>query len=194
MEAADANPPNSDSARMAKACVVSLGIHLLALWLGHPAWPAPWREVLPRGVVTVRIASGSPPPTAKAAFPSAAPASPAASPGRTDGNGIPVRRARLLSPPDLGALEEIPIARSGSATFRLYVTAAGTVEKVELRRTDPAPTELISALTRQFRQARLSPAETSDAAVASTLDIVIRFAPAVELGLPPASDPPSSGP
>lgn len=185
-----------NSSRLAWPLAISLALHLGLGWLlsaevaGH----------LPRSAkavtLTVVLASKeatetpalaaaepaptSPPPTATAA---AQPPTTTTAAATIDAGGSLTRRARFLVAPDLSDLEEIAVPFSGSLTLRLHVSALGTVDRVIVVNSDPVPTELLDGLVSRFAQARLTPAQAGSQAVASTLDLVIRYeaAPALPL-------------
>jgi len=64
---------------------------------------------------------------------------------------------------------------SGSLSIRLHVSSLGTVERVTVIKSDPVPKELLDGLVSRFEHAQLSPALAGSEAVASTLDLVIRY-------------------
>lgn len=64
---------------------------------------------------------------------------------------------------------------SGNLTLRLDVSALGTVDRVTVIKSDPVPKELRDGLVAHFQEARLSPALAGSKAVASTLELVIRY-------------------
>lgn len=100
-----------------------------------------------------------------------------APPGRsaTPAAGTLTQKPRFLVAPDLSALEEISVPFSGSLTVRLYVSRLGTVDRVTLLKSDPVPKELVDGLVSRFKHAQLAPAQAGSEAVASTLDLVIRY-------------------
>ncbi|MDP2826848.1 MAG: hypothetical protein Q8O52_29700 [Sulfuritalea sp.] len=114
-------------------------------------------------------------PSAAPMKPDAAPHSVAGVAAAPDAAGKLTRKARLLAAPDLAALEEIPVAFSGSITLRLLVNSRGTVDRVTPIKGDPIPRELLDGLVSQFEQARFAPALAGSQAVVSTLDLVIRY-------------------
>ena len=121
-----------------------------------------------------KIAQADPPPVA----PFAPPASASASAQSSDGQIT--EKARFLVAPDLSALEDIAVPLSGSLTLRLHVSFLGTVDRVELVKSDPIPRELLDGLLEKLRQTRLAPAQAGSQPVASTLTLEIRYEPAVE--------------
>lgn len=85
------------------------------------------------------------------------------------------QKPRFLAAPDLSALEEISVPFSGSLTVRLHVSRLGTVDRVTVLKSDPVPQELVDGLVSRFKHAQLAPAQAGSEAVASTLDLVIRY-------------------
>lgn len=115
---------------------------------------------------------------AQAAPPSAPPEAPV-TPATPNGPGPITVKARFLLAPDLSALENIAVPLSGSLTLRLHVSSLGTVDSVEVVKSDPVPGELVDGLLEKLRQTRLSPALAGSQPMPSTLDLVIRFEAAV---------------
>jgi outer membrane biosynthesis protein TonB len=111
------------------------------------------------------------------------PSVPSAPPGSTEASGTVTLKARFLVDPDLSVLEEIPVPVAGSLTIRLHVSALGTVDRVTVMKSDPVPKELLDGVLSRLQKARLAPALAGSEAVASTVDLVIRFEP----GLMPLS-------
>lgn len=105
------------------------------------------------------------------AEPPAAPASTAA----PNVDGRITEKARFLVAPDLSSLEHIAVPVSGSLTVRLHVSSLGSVDRAELVKGDPVPRELLDGLLEKLRQTRLTPARAESKAVASNLDLVIRY-------------------
>lgn len=165
--------------RLAWPLAISLALHLCLAWL----FAAGNTEQSPRSskavTLTVTLASkerAEPPPIA-AAPPTAAPETTVghADAATSDATGNLTQKARFLVPPDLAALEEIPVPVSGSLTLRLEVSALGTVDRVTVIKSDPVPKELLDGVIDRFQHAKLSPARAGSRAVASTLDLVIRY-------------------
>lgn len=166
-------------AQLAWPLAASLALHLGAGWIffGSP-------QFLPRQgknlTLTVTLASNQQPEPRKIAqpdppsVPPAAATAPASAPARSSDGQI-TAKARFLLPPDLSALEEIAVPLSGSLALRLHVSSLGTVDRVELTRSDPVPKELLDGLLEKLRQTRLAPALAGSQPVASTLDLVIRY-------------------
>lgn len=172
--------PDWRQSRLQQAFAASLALHALAGWLVFPAWQAmPVARVAPAALsvrLDARPAAALPSvPAAKVAHASAATglSAEAAAAGS-------ITRPRFLSPPDIDGLRTIPVPAAGSLSLRLYVTAAGTVERVEVRRSDPVPPELLEGIRRRFRQAALQPAMSAAGPLPGTLDIEVRFEPAGE--------------
>ena len=117
------------------------------------------------------------------ALPPPTPSAPSAPPGSTEASGTVTLKARFLVDPDLSVLEEIPVPVAGSLTIRLHVSALGTVDRVTVMKSDPVPKELLDGVLSRLQKARLAPALAGSEAVASTVDLVIRFEP----GLMPLS-------
>ena len=177
-----------NSSPLAWPLAISLALHLGLGWLlsaeatGHLARSAKAvtltvvlasKEATETPVPAVaEPAPASPPPAATAAAPPPTTATAAAT---TDAAGNLTRKARFLVTPDLADLEEIAVPFSGSLTLRLHVSALGTVDRVMVVKSDPVPTELLDALVHRFAQARLTPAQAGSQAVASTLEVVIRY-------------------
>ncbi|MDP2134231.1 MAG: hypothetical protein Q8J99_11515 [Sulfuritalea sp.] len=167
------------SPRLAWALAISLALHLCLGWLLSPQSAT----FLPRSkavTLTVALATrehgGNLPPAAPESAP-VAPSTRAAQSTSTapDPAGSLTQKARFLVAPDLAPLEEIAVPASGQLTLRLHVSALGTVDRVVVVASDPIPGELLDGLLARFRQAQLAPARTGSRAVASTLDLVIRF-------------------
>lgn len=164
--------------RLAWPLAVSVALHLGLAGLFSPETA----ERLPRRMkattLTVVLPGKAQAGPARAASPKS-PAQPSTptSPGAADVEGKLTQKARFLVTPDLTALEEIPVTFSGSLNIRLHVTALGTVERATVTRGDPVPKELLDGLLKRLEQARLSPAQAGAEAVASTVDLVIRYEP-----------------
>lgn len=165
------------SSRLARSLVVSLTLHLGVGWLLSQGYA----EYLPRhaapAILTVILTSkdeaDSRPVAPENPFSQAESAAGTDAP--SDAAGKLTQKARFLVAPDLAALEEIPVAFSGSVSFRLEVSASGTVDHATVLRSDPIPKDLLEGLISSFEQARLSPALAGSKPVASTLDVVIRY-------------------
>lgn len=168
---------NKSTARLAWPLAISLALHLGVGWL----FSARSTDYLPRQAkavtLTVTLASSkdrSDPLPALSGEPAPVPAASATTP---DATGTLTQKARFLVAPDLAALEEIPVPFAGSLTLRLHVTPLGTVDRVTVIKGDPVPKELFDGLLNRFEHARLAPALAGSEAVASTLDLVIRYEP-----------------
>ena len=168
-----------NSSRLAWPLAISLALHLGLGWLlsadsaGHLARSA-------KAVTLTVVLAGkerAETPTVAAAAPAAAtpPTPTAAAVAAADAAGNLTRKARFLVTPDLADLEEIAVPFSGSLTLRLHVSALGTVDRVMVVKSDPVPKELLDGLINRFSQARLTPAQEGAQAVASTLEVVIRY-------------------
>lgn len=174
-----ATRPDWRQPRLQQAFAASLALHVLAGWLAFPVWlEAPLARVAP-GPLSVRLD----------ARPAAVPPYNSAPQDRNTGvttgpsaeaTPASLTRPRFLILPDIDGLRTIPVPAAGMLSLRLYVTAAGTVERVELRRSDPIPPELLAGLQRQFKQAALQPAMSAAGPAPGTLDIDVRFEPAGE--------------
>ncbi len=172
-------------AQLAWPLAVSLALHLGAGWvfLGSP-------QILSRPAknltLTVTLASNQqaePRKIAQADPPSVPPSAPPTAPTPASAqvsDGQITEKARFLVAPDLSALEDIAVPLSGSLTLRLHVSFLGTVDRVELVKSDPIPRELLDGLLEKLRQTRLVPARAGSQPVASTLNLEIRYEPAVE--------------
>lgn len=162
---------------MQEAFAASLALHVLAAWLAVPTWSEQTAAALPRPPLTVTLAAGPTiAPTTTLAGDKTDPLPPADA-GTARADDTILEKARLLRGPDLYGLQEIPVTVAGVVRLRLFVTAAGTVEKVAVRRSDPIPTALLEGLQRQFKQTALQPALSATGPVPSTLDIDVRFEP-----------------
>ena len=167
------------TARLVWPFAVSLALHLgiaAVLSIGSEAHP-------PRKVkaitLTVTLASrdrSDPVPMISPA-PALSPPAPPASAGATEASGTVTQKARFLVDPDLSVLEEIPVPSAGSLNIRLHVSALGTVDRVTVMKSDPVPKELLDGVLRRLEKARLSPALAGAEAVASTVDLTIRYEP-----------------
>ncbi len=163
--------------QLAWPLAASLALHLGAGWV----FSSGSLQFLPRQgknlVLTVTLASTQRPQPAQAApaEPSVAPPVVPATAAKQDADGPITEKARFLLAPDLSALEEIAVPVSGSLTLRLHVSSLGTVDRVELMKSDPVPAELLDGLRDKLRQTRLTPALAGSQPVASTLDLVIRY-------------------
>lgn len=162
------------NARLARALAVSAALHLLlaAAWqFTRP--PLPRRGLPPTTLSVELVRSHGEAPTQP--LPPTAAVPPPLTGGRQAGELT--RPARFVVAPDMSLLEEYPVARPGSVTLRLRISAAGVIEDIRIRRADPAPTALIEGMTGALRRARLEPAVSGERPVASELDIVIRYEP-----------------
>ena len=163
--------------QLAWPLAASLALHLGAGWV----FSSGSLQFLPRQgknlVLTVTLASNqhAEPQKIVQAGPPTAPPAAAASAATPNTDGTITEKARFLLVPDLSALEEIAVAVSGSLTLRLHVSSLGTVDRVELMKSDPVPAELLDGLRDKLRQTRLTPALAGSQPVASTLDLVIRY-------------------
>lgn len=167
--------------QLAWPLAASLALHLGAGWV----FSSGSLQFLPRQgknvTLTVTLASArhqEPQKLAQAAPPSAPPEAPVSAVTPNIPGPI-TEKARFLLAPDLSALENIAVPLSGSLTLRLHVSSLGTVDRVELIKNDPIPRELLDGVIDKLRQTRLSPALAGSQPVASTLDLVIRYEPAV---------------
>jgi outer membrane biosynthesis protein TonB len=166
-----------NSSRLAWPLAISLTLHLCLGWLFSPGSA----DTLARGAkavtLTVVLASKEHPaaPAPAAAEPAPAPALPGPPAAPTDAEGILTQKARFLAAPDLSDLEQIAVPLPGRLVLRLHVSALGTVDGVTVVESDPLPKELLDGLLDRFGRARLSPAQAGSQAVASTLDLVIRY-------------------
>lgn len=184
-----------NSSPLAWPLAISLALHLGLGWLlsaevtGHLARGA--KAVTLTVVLASKEATATPAPadaepapaSPPAATAAAQPPTPATAAATTDAAGSLTRKARFLVAPDLSDLEQIAVPVSGSLILRLHVSALGTVDRVIVVNSDPMPTELLDGLVSRFAQARLTPALAGSQAVASTLELVIRYeaAPALPL-------------
>lgn len=163
--------------QLAWPLAASLALHLGAGWL----FSSGNLQFLPRQgksiILTVTLAStqqAEPRKLAQAGPPAAAPAASASAP-TPNADGPITEKARFLVPPDLSALEDIEVPLSGRLTLRLHVSSLGTVDRVEVVKSDPVPRELLDGLLATLRQTRLAPALAGLQPVASTLDLEIRY-------------------
>lgn len=167
-------------ARLAWPLAISLALHLCLGWLFAPGSAGNAPRSGKAVTLTVLLASKEHPDplpvasTAPVPVAPAAPITPAATAPAEDAGNL-TQKARFLAPPDLSALEEIPVPLSGTLTLRLDVSALGTVERVTVTRSDPVPKELRDGLIARFQEARLTPARSGSLPVASSLELVIRF-------------------
>lgn len=168
---------NRPLARLAWPLAISLALHLCIAVLFTSGAASSLRSA--KAVTLTVLLPGKEqvdPPPAAAAPP--LPATPATAPDHTgapDAAGNLTQKARFLAPPDLSILETIPVTISGSLTLRLNVSALGTVDRVTVVKSDPVPKELRDGLVARFQEARLTPALAGSKAVASTLELVIRY-------------------
>lgn len=183
---------DSSVTRLAGPFAVSLALHLCLGWMFAPGFeryrPKPTKAVTltvflatkqrPEPLPVAAAASFPVPPMPAAAPDATASASTSPTPVTTDAIGKLTQKARFLVPPDLAALEEIPVAFSGSLNIRLHVSPLGTVDRVTLLKSDPVPKELLDGLTSRLQHSRLTPALAGSEPVASTLDLVIHYEPA----------------
>lgn len=170
---------NRPIARLAWPLAISLALHLCLAGLFASGAASSLQRSNKAVTLTVLLPSkerSDPPPVATAA-PLPAPATAAApdAVAASDAAGNLTQKARFLTPPDLSALEEIPVALSGSLTLRLDVSALGTVDRITVIKSDPVPKELRDGLLTRFQEARLTPALAGSQPVASTLELVIRY-------------------
>lgn len=178
---------NTSETRLAASFAVSLALHLCLGWMLAPALESHRPKQAKAVTLTVFLATkdrleplpiASAPPAVPAAAPDAAAAgSTSATAAATDAVGKLTQKARFLVPPDLAALEEIPLTFSGSLNIRLHVSPLGTVDRVTLLKSDPVPKELLDGLTSRLQHSRLTPALAGSEPVASTLDLVIHYEP-----------------
>lgn len=177
-----------NSSRLAWPLAISLALHLGLGWLLSAEVAGDLLRSAKAVTLTVVLASkeATETPALVAAEPAPIPAPPTAATATAapaDAAAKLTRKAHFLVDPDLSDLEEIAVPFSGSLTLRLHVSALGTVDRVIVVNSDPVPTELLDGLVSRFAQARLTPAQAGSQAVASTLDLVIRYeaAPALPL-------------
>lgn len=170
---------NRPLARLAWPLAISLALHLClaALFTSNSA-----SSLRSNKAVTLTVLlpgkEHSDPPSSSAKTPLPAAPATAATPdavAASDAAGDLTQKARFLAPPDLSILETIPVTISGSLTLRLDVSALGTVNSVTVIKSDPVPKELRDGLVARFQEARLTPALAGSKAVASTLELVIRY-------------------
>ncbi len=174
---------NKSTARLAWSLAASLALHLGAGWLFSPGSAEHRLRQAKAVTLTVTLASrdrSEPLPVASAEPASAAPVASSLS-AVGEAGGTLTQKARFLVAPDLAALEEIPVPFAGSLTLRLHVTPLGTVDRVTVIKGDPVPKELLDGLLTRFEHARLAPALAGSEAMASTLDLVIRYEPGPNL-------------
>lgn len=164
-------------AQLAWPLAASLALHLGAVWV----FSSGSLQFLPRQgknlTLTVTLASAQhqePHRLAQAAAPSLPPEAPVSAVTPNIPGPI-TEKARFLIAPDLSALESIAVPLSGSLTLRLHVSVLGTVDRLEVVKSDPVPRELVDGLLATLRQTRLAPALAGSQPVASTLDLVIRY-------------------
>lgn len=175
-----------NSSRLAWPLAISLALHLGLGWLLSAEVAGNLTRSAKAVTLTVVLASKEATETPAAVAAQPAPAPPpatATAAATTDAAGSLTRKARFLVEPDLADLEEIAVPFSGSLTLRLHVSALGTVDRVIVVNSDPVPKELLDGLMSRFAQARLTPAQAGSQAVASTLEVVIRYeaAPALPI-------------
>lgn len=166
------------AARLARPLAISIVLHLsVAGIFSITPLHKPGRGA-PATVLLARLTpAGTPvPPLPMPATPPAEPL-PAAT---TAGDGDLTAKARFLVPPDLSALEDIPVSVAGSITLRLRVSDDGLVTDVRVIRADPVPEAMLAGILASVRKTRLAPAQAGEKAVASELDLVIRYQPDIE--------------
>jgi len=170
---------NRPLAHLAWPLAISLALHLCIAGLFASGATGSLRS---NKAVTLTVLLPSkehsdPPPNAATRSLPAAPATAVApdAAAASDAAGNLTQKARFLVPPDLSVLEAIPVTTSGSLTLRLDVSALGTVDRVTVIKSDPVPKELRDGLVARFQEARLTPASAGSKAVASTLELVIRY-------------------
>lgn len=170
-----------NSSRLAWPLAISVALHLGIGWLLSPGSAAYLPRVTKAVTLNVLLANKEqteplPLSTAAQAAATPPPASlPASATAAADTAGNLTQKARFLVAPDLSELEQIPVPVSGSLTLRLEVSALGTVDRVTVVKSDPVPKALLDGALERFRRARLAPAQEGSKAVASTLDLVIRY-------------------
>lgn len=165
---------NTPTERLAWALAASLALHLGAVWL----FSAGYMQYLPRPAknltLTVTLADAR-----NAAAQKHAPEAPSSEvPVSAVAPNFPgpiTEKARFLVEPDLSALEDIAVPASGSLTLRLHVSSLGTIDNIDVMKSDPVPKELLDGLRDKLRQTRLAPARAGSQPVASALDLVIRY-------------------
>lgn len=176
---------NRPLARLAWPLAISLALHLCIAVLFVSGAASSLRSAK-TVILTVSLPSkerAEPPPVATTPPMPTAPATAVApdAAAAPDAAGNLTQKARFLIPPDLSVLETIPVTVSGSVTLRLNVSALGKVDRVTVIKSDPVPKELRDGLVARFQEARLTPAMAGSKAVASTLELVIRYEAAPEL-------------
>ncbi|NJD34310.1 MAG: hypothetical protein FIA96_05665 [Betaproteobacteria bacterium] len=171
--------------QLAWPLAVSLALHLGAVWvfLESPLFPRKQGRTV---TLTVTLVSNQQPEPRNSAAaepvpvpPPAPPAEPAATSAQNSDGQI-TEKARFLVAPDLSALENIAVPVSGNLTVRLHVSSLGTVDRVELLKSDPIPRDVLDGVLEKIRQARLIPALAGSQPVASTLNLEIRYEPAAD--------------
>ena len=164
------------TARLGWPLAVSLALHLGVGWLLSMESAQQPRKVKAI-TLTVFLSSrqGADPVPLSSPAPVPAPPAAPASVSVSEASGTVTRKPRFLVDPDLSVLERIPVPFSGSLSIRLHVSSLGTVERVTVIKSDPVPKELLDGLVSRFEHAQLSPALAGSEAVASTLDLVIRY-------------------
>jgi hypothetical protein len=171
---------NSPRSPLAWPLAVSLALHLGLAWLFSPGA----FDYRPRQAKAVTLTVSLPGAERRERTPARPPQASSAPPAATAATATAetpdavTQPPRFLVAPDLAALEDIPVPAAGSLSLRLHVSALGTVDRVIVIRSDPLPTDLLDGLRRRFESTRLTPAVAGSRAVASTLDVVIRYEPA----------------
>ena len=168
---------NRPLAHLAWPLAISLALHLCiaVLFASGAASSQRSNKAVTLTVLLPGKEQADPPPVAAAPPLPAAPATAPDIAAAPDAAGNLTQKARFLAPPDLSILETIPVTISGSLTLRLDVSALGTVDRVIVIKSDPVPKELRDGLVARFQEARLTPALAGSKAVASTLELVIRY-------------------
>lgn len=81
---------------------------------------------------------------------------------------------RFVTPPSFLAIERYPLPLSFSLRIRLYVTATGLVERVDVVSTSgPMPDDLLHEVVAELYNSRLTPAVRNGKPDASSLDLTV---------------------
>lgn len=169
------------ASRLAGPLAASVFLHLVAAGL-LGLWPVhtPGQRA-PLTTLTVRLAESRPLATPPLPIPVDAVVPEPPPPPSAPGSGDVTHKARFLVPPNLSTLETIPVTVAGSLSLRLRVSANGQVADITVVRADPIPDAMLDGILAALRQTRLEPARAGTEAVASDLDMVIRYEPSIPL-------------
>lgn len=164
--------------RLGAALLVSTLLH--ALLLAWPEWHRPAGR-LPFQVRPTPMLASLKHPTAEPTQPlppapmEEAPVSVGPKVG-TDDTPLSVK-ARFATPPDLSALEAVPLAGPARLRLRIQVTPQGRAGRMDILESMRVSGDFLAAVTEAISAARFLPGEAGGAPVGSSLELVIEASP-----------------